>query len=316
MAIDAGSAATGRLRYTIHVRPSRALVDASWRWSTEQHAAFAQVAGDLSCAAAFCVIEGAPVCEEEIARRLAIDGVQFCVTCSQSSIFIFVTDFTGPDSPGPYGPGGGTQQPHSAEGLVLGLRGSGKSFHLVVFQGHMLPMPVENTATTRRVFGNNISRAPFEVIYGALDANDICENNIGTSVRIFSTAPESVTMTGRLGIRIEMTGEVRAHGSRIDLVSLSNWQEFGAGAAAKHCKTRTEALRDTDTLLQNPGDWIEYSQLQPLSERDAPEMLDPILTSQPCAVRIAREQAGGPLSGHLLEGKELQFIRLDEHHLH
>jgi hypothetical protein len=78
--------------------------------------------------------------------QLSIGSIAFRVKRTGASSVVTVSAYTGPGSPGPDAPGptGTRQQPRSVDGLVLGLRGSGRSFHLVVFDGFMPPSPAEN----------------------------------------------------------------------------------------------------------------------------------------------------------------------------
>jgi hypothetical protein len=145
MAIGAESMEALGLRYVIYVRPTRELVAQSWRWPASWHEAFEMAAGQLGRAVAICVLAGLPLTGQSLtAMARPVGRVRFSVRVRDNGVYVAVSQFTGPASPGPDapGPGGGCQQPHAAHGLVLGLRGSGKSFRLVVFHGYMPPIPV------------------------------------------------------------------------------------------------------------------------------------------------------------------------------
>jgi hypothetical protein len=142
-------------RYVIYIRPSGDLIAQSWSWPPAWHRAFERAAGQLGRAVAFCILQGLPPTRRVIAQQLPVDCLRFSVRCRETSVYISISAFTGPHAPRP--DGGLRQQPYAAHGLVLGLRGSGKSFSLVVFQGRM-PLPVEggpatNRANERRVYG-------------------------------------------------------------------------------------------------------------------------------------------------------------------
>lgn len=148
MAFGAETAGAGALAYTIYVRPSRDLVDRSWQWPESRHRAFERMRAELALAAATCILEGLPVTAFSIAQQLTLDGVEIEVEVDRKGarIVITVVAFSpqgGPDAPGP---NGGCEQPRPADGLALGLRGSGRVFHIVVFDGYMpsVPGPARN----------------------------------------------------------------------------------------------------------------------------------------------------------------------------
>jgi hypothetical protein len=72
--------------------------------------------------------------------------VAFGVRRAGASVVVTVSAFAAPEPPRPDDPGpdGGCRQPSAADGLVLGLRGSGRSFYLAVFHGYMPAIPAEN----------------------------------------------------------------------------------------------------------------------------------------------------------------------------
>jgi hypothetical protein len=140
------------LAHTIYIWPSRALVARSWDWPEAWHEAFAQAASQLGGLVATYVLGGLPVVQQSISVELRAGCVSFSVECRGTSIYIAVSDFEGPDEPGPDAPGpnGGTRrQPYAADGLVLGLRGTGKSFTVVTFYGPLPPIPAGNSVAPR-----------------------------------------------------------------------------------------------------------------------------------------------------------------------
>jgi hypothetical protein len=151
MAGGADTARIGGSRYVIYVRPSRGLVAQSWSWPERWHTAFEEACAQLGCAAAFCILAGLPVTGRSILEQVSIAGVAFSVRRRGARIYISVSEFTGPTTPGP---DGARPQPHPALGLALGLRGSGKSFRVVVFQGHMPSIPATNVLSKFNASGN------------------------------------------------------------------------------------------------------------------------------------------------------------------
>jgi hypothetical protein len=128
--------------HTIYIWPSRELIARSWDWPEAWHEAFEQAAGQLAGLVATCVLGGLPVTQEPAARQLRAGRASFRVKCSGTRIYIAVLDFEGPHPPGP--DGGTRKQPYPVDNLVLGLRGSGKSFTIVTFYGPLPPVPAEN----------------------------------------------------------------------------------------------------------------------------------------------------------------------------
>jgi len=172
-----GAEPAGALALTIYVRPSRQLEARSWYWPASWHQAFEDATAELGLAAATCVLYGLPLTKRLIALQLTIECVAFRVRRSGASIYISVQDFTGPETgPDAPGPGGGCQQPRSVDGLVLGLRGSGRFFHLVVFHGYMPAIPMQNVLSLgifergmQNRNGNNqtaYSDCPLQLPYG------------------------------------------------------------------------------------------------------------------------------------------------------
>src|SRR5262245_16297537 len=137
MAYGAETAGARALAHTIYVRPSRELIAQSWQWPASWHDSFEQTMSELALAAVTCILEGIPVTEQPITLQLADVSVAFRMQHEGLRTYIAVLEFTGPEiGPDAPGPNGGCQQPRPADGLVLGLRGSGRTFQLVVFQGY------------------------------------------------------------------------------------------------------------------------------------------------------------------------------------
>jgi len=127
------------LAHTVHIWPSRELVARSWEWPEAWHAAYERAASEIGRAVGVCVLGGLPVLEHPIALELPVGCVTFTVSVWGTSIYISITTFEGPD--GPDSPDGGCHQPRSADGLGLGLRGTGKYCHVVTFYGYLPPLP-------------------------------------------------------------------------------------------------------------------------------------------------------------------------------
>jgi hypothetical protein len=140
MAYGAETAGASALAHTIYIRLSRDLIDRSWQWPDAWHRAFEQASAELALAAATCVLEGDPVTTSLIEVQLDGACLELQIESKGTSITITFLAFTGPET-GPDGPNGGCQQPRAAEGLALGLRGSGRRFRLVVFHGYMPAIP-------------------------------------------------------------------------------------------------------------------------------------------------------------------------------
>ena len=158
MAKGADIVAGGCPAHTIYIWPSRELIARSWDWPEAWHEAFERAAGQLAGLVATCVLGGLPVTQEPATRQLRAGRVSFRVRCCGTRIYIAVLDFEGPHAPGP--DGGTRKQPCAVDGLVLGLRGSGKSFTIVTFYGPLPPVPAENIirGPWRWVMLVNISR--------------------------------------------------------------------------------------------------------------------------------------------------------------
>jgi hypothetical protein len=129
------------LAHTMYVRPSRALIARSWHWPDSWHGAYEQATTNVAQKVAACVLNGLSIVQHLITMELPAGRISFCVTRWDRSIYIAVSDFEGPDDPEPTDPGpkGGTRQPNAADGVVLGLRGTGKNFTIVTFCGYLRP---------------------------------------------------------------------------------------------------------------------------------------------------------------------------------
>jgi hypothetical protein len=105
--------------------------------------AFEQAASQIGRAVAVCVMGGLPVSERPMPIELSAGCICFSVRLRGTAVHVAITEFEGPEHPGPNSPGpdGGCQQPRPVDGLVLGLRGSGKCFCLVTFYGYLPPLP-------------------------------------------------------------------------------------------------------------------------------------------------------------------------------
>jgi len=141
MALGAEPLGTNPLACFIYIWPSRELIARSWHWPASWHEAFEHAAGLLGFAAATQVLDGRSFDQEQFELPLHACCVRFSVTHRGESIMIAISDFTGPDTPDP---DGGARQPSPVDGLVLGLRGSGRYFRLVVFHGFMPSIPKIN----------------------------------------------------------------------------------------------------------------------------------------------------------------------------
>ena len=141
MAYGAEPARANPLAHTIYIWPSRELTARSWHWSESWHMAFEQAASQIGRAVAVCVMGGLPVSERPITIELSTGCITFSVKLRGPGIYIAITEFEGPEQgPDSPGPDGGCQ-PRAVDGLVLGLRGSGKGFCLVTFYGYLSPLP-------------------------------------------------------------------------------------------------------------------------------------------------------------------------------
>jgi hypothetical protein len=149
----------GCLTHTIYIWPSRELAARSLAWPESWHRAFEQATSQLSGLIASCVLGGLPVTQQPLAMELPVGCIGFSVRCLRTSIYITVSEFEGSEDPGPDYPepsNGTRRQPCPADGLILGLRGTGKSFTVVTFYGPLPPIPAGHclpTGFTDRAFG-------------------------------------------------------------------------------------------------------------------------------------------------------------------
>jgi hypothetical protein len=135
------------LAYTIHVWPTRELVDESWGWPESWHAAYEEFAWMLGLAVATQVLEGGSFARREVEITTSISCVQFRISQTGTTIHITISGFAGPHAPGPNG--GITQQPTAIGGLVLGLHGANRYFYVAVFHGVIPDIPVSNILPSR-----------------------------------------------------------------------------------------------------------------------------------------------------------------------
>lgn len=130
------------LAYTIHVWPTSELVAQSWSWPERRRQAYELVAGVLGLAVVMQILDAGALPEDEIEMPTSLGRVTFTISQAGTTIHIAISEFTAPDRPGPNG--GARQQPTPIDGLVLGLRGSDRYFHLVVFHGVLPSLPADN----------------------------------------------------------------------------------------------------------------------------------------------------------------------------
>jgi hypothetical protein len=163
MAYATKPAGADPLAHTIYVWPSQQLIARSWAWPEAWHAAYEHAASEVGRDVAVRVLGGLAAREQSIELKLGVAWVSFTVRVFETSIFVSITAFDGPDGPDSPGPNGGREQPRSADGLILGLRGTGKSFVLVTFYGYLPPLPVGyspgNLAPVLFSKGNGIGNA-------------------------------------------------------------------------------------------------------------------------------------------------------------
>lgn len=135
----------GPLTHTLHVWPTDEVIALSAYWPAWWYQAYERAARQLADRVACCILGGPPDCPEPIRMELQPSGsLTFSVQLWGTTIEVFIWHFEGPDDPEPDAPGpdGGVRQP-AADGLVLGLRGTGKEFSATPFyDGLVLPVPV------------------------------------------------------------------------------------------------------------------------------------------------------------------------------
>jgi hypothetical protein len=156
MAYATKPAGADPLAHTIYIWPSQELVARSWDWPEARHVAYEHAASEVGREVAVHVLGGLAIREQSIELRLAAGWISFTVRVFGTSIFVSIAAFEEPDGPDSPGPGGGCEQPRSADGLILGLRGTGKCFSLVTFYGYLPPLPVGYTpGDLARILGWN-----------------------------------------------------------------------------------------------------------------------------------------------------------------
>jgi hypothetical protein len=127
------------LAFTIHVWPTDDLLARSWTWCERWREAYEHVAGALGLAAATQVLQGGSFVQCQMDVATSGGRVTFAISQVGATVYITISDFSGPHSPDPNG--GIGQQPVSVGGLVLGVRGSNRYFHVVVFHGVLPSIP-------------------------------------------------------------------------------------------------------------------------------------------------------------------------------
>lgn len=150
MADDRKAVGGGCLTHTLYVWPAFEVIAQSAYWPWWWHRAFERVARQLGEGVACCVLGGLPVCPEAIPMELLPTGkLIFTVHVSGTSIDVVIWDFEGPEDPGPDAPGPNGGMHRTADGLVLGLRGTGKDFSIATFYGPMRPIPLGSLVRPR-----------------------------------------------------------------------------------------------------------------------------------------------------------------------
>ena len=131
----------GPLTHTLHVWPTDELIAQSAYWPAWWYQAYERSARRLADGVACCILGGLPDCPEPIRMDLQPSGsLTFSVHLWGTTIEVFIWHFEGPDDPEPDAPGpnGGVRR-HTADGLVLGLRGTGKEFSTAPFYDGLVP---------------------------------------------------------------------------------------------------------------------------------------------------------------------------------
>jgi hypothetical protein len=229
MAYGAEPAGAHSSSHTIYVWPSKELAAKSWYWPASWHDAFQHAAGRIGLAVAMCVLEGQPLGRRQALLRLSMGTVRISVRRRGTSIFVSVHEFTGPETPGPDTPGpdgGARQQPRSVDGLVLGLRGSGRSSYLVVFHGYMPPAPAESSLL-----------AAVHVPISAGDVRRALSHSLVSGRRLSEASPAFSAPRLRGGM-----ADVNQWGGEMNLFTRRIWK-------LNYVKIECDVLRDNSTIL-------------------------------------------------------------------
>jgi hypothetical protein len=242
--------------HTIYVWPSRELTAQSWHWPASWHEAFQHAAGRIGLAVAMCVLEGRPLCAQQAVLRLSMGTLRISVKRRGTSIFVKVHEFTGPETPGPHtpGPDGGARQPSSVDGLILGLRGSGRRSYLVVFHGYMPPTPTENSlsrvpAVNTPTSAGGILRMPGHPL--------VSDRRFPEASPVFSAPPIRNGMTEPIQCDSEMDLFARLIGKPGHMRSSSSYLEIGplyreGGVHLNKEAQFSELLRLPPSLFRTP----------------------------------------------------------------
>jgi hypothetical protein len=153
--------------YTIHVWPTQELIAQSWTWSERWRAAYQEIAWAISLAAATQVLEGGTFAHREIEIETEIGRAKFTISQVGTSVRIVVSEFSGPNAPGP--DNGIEAQPQAIDWLVIGLRGgANRSFHVVVFDGCVPSIPFTN-----RIHSEISNEVVYSIDRAQFDSQDI-----------------------------------------------------------------------------------------------------------------------------------------------
>src|SRR5262249_54120438 len=85
----------------------------AWGWPEARHLADWHAASEVGREVAVHVLGGLAIREQSIELRLAAGWISFTVRVFDTSIFVSIAGFEGPDGPDSPGPGGGCEQPRS-----------------------------------------------------------------------------------------------------------------------------------------------------------------------------------------------------------
>jgi hypothetical protein len=167
MAYGEQFSAASPLAYTIHVWPTAELAARSWSWPERRRQNFAHVAWMLALAAATQILKGGSFVKQDIKVPTIFGRVTFTIAQTGNTVHITISEFSGPHAPGPNG--GLGKQPACIGGLVLGLRGSNRYFHLVRFLGTIPATPYftsyEQDTHIQSVFNSGVDVAISKAFY-------------------------------------------------------------------------------------------------------------------------------------------------------